>query len=107
MGGFKISANEKVLWQVGDLKLVRPNVCRVKLLIFNDLQMIGSFRPPKQKYKRIPNVQLLPSAPTCHNTMLSAAAFCVSLRIRIVWSLNNFLNYNLETNENLNFIHFE
>jgi hypothetical protein len=40
--------NVKVLWLVGALKLVRPNVCRVKLLMFNYLQMLGSFRPPKQ-----------------------------------------------------------
>jgi hypothetical protein len=33
------------------------------------------FRLPKQKYKRISNVQLLPSAPTCHKPMLVAAAF--------------------------------
>jgi hypothetical protein len=57
------------------LKLVRPNVCRYKLLMFNYLQTLGSFRPPKQKYKKVPKVQLLPSAPTCHNTMLVAVAF--------------------------------
>jgi hypothetical protein len=70
-----MAANEKVLWLVGDLKLVRPNVRRYKLLMFNYLQMLGSFRPPKQKYKSIPKVQLLPSAPTCHNTMLAAVIF--------------------------------
>jgi hypothetical protein len=48
-----IAANEKVLWLVGDLKLVRPNVRQYKLLMFNDLPMFCSFRPPKQKYKRI------------------------------------------------------
>ena len=35
------------------------------------------FRPPKQKYKRIPNVQLLPSAPTCHKPMLAEVFFVV------------------------------
>jgi hypothetical protein len=30
---FTVSANEQGLWQVGVLKLVRPNVCRYKLLI--------------------------------------------------------------------------
>jgi hypothetical protein len=58
-----MTANEKVLWLVGALKLVRPNVRRYKLLMFNYLQMIGSFRPTEQKYKRIPKVQLFPSAP--------------------------------------------
>jgi hypothetical protein len=67
---FTMTANEKVLWLVGALKLVRPNVFRHKLLMLNYLQMFGSFRPPKQKYKRITKVQLFPSAPTCHNTML-------------------------------------
>ena len=67
----KNGRQRKGLVEVGDLKLVRPNVCQYKLLIFNYLQMFGSFRPPKQKYKRITNVQLLPSAPTCHNTMLA------------------------------------
>jgi hypothetical protein len=71
-----MAANEKVLWLVGALKLVRPNVRRYKLLMLNYLQMLGSFRPPKQKYNRIPNVQLLPSAPTCHNTMLAAVLSC-------------------------------
>ena len=71
----KITANEKVLWLVGALKLVRPNVCRYKLLMLSYLQMFGSFRPPKQKYNRIPRVQLLPSAPTCHNTMLAVRCF--------------------------------
>jgi hypothetical protein len=70
-----LAANVKVLWLVGALKLVRPNVRRYKLLMFNYLQMIGSFRPPKQKYKRITKVQLLPSAPTCHNTMLCVVFF--------------------------------
>jgi hypothetical protein len=70
-----VAHNEKVLWLVGALKLVRPNVCRYKLLMFNYLQIFGSFRPLKQKYERIPKVQLLPSAPTCHNTMLCAVAF--------------------------------
>jgi hypothetical protein len=73
--------NEKVLWLVGDLKTFCPNVRRYKLLMLSYLQMIGSFRPPKQKYKRIPNVQLLPSAPTCHNTMLAVRAF-VHVQIR-------------------------
>jgi hypothetical protein len=72
---FAVADNEKVLWQVGALEPVRPNVCRYKLLMFNYLQMLGSFRQPKQKYKRIPKVQLLPSAPTCHNTMLAAVHF--------------------------------
>jgi hypothetical protein len=75
LGVFSITANEKVLWQVGALKLVRPNVRPYKLLMFSYLQMLGSFRPPKQKYKRITKVQLLPSAPTCHNTMLAAVLF--------------------------------
>jgi hypothetical protein len=57
---------------VGALKLVCPNVRRYKLLMLNYLQMFGSFRQPKQMYNRISNVQLLPSAPTCHNTMLCA-----------------------------------
>jgi hypothetical protein len=72
---FQFAANEKVLWLVGDLKLVRPNVRRYKLLMFNYLQMLASFRPTEQKYKRITKVQLLPSAPTCHNTMLGAVLF--------------------------------
>ena len=75
--------------QVGDLKLVRPNVCRYKLLMFNYLQMFGSFRPTEQKYKRIPKVQLLPSAPTCHNTMLAA----VFIALSNPFGLNKFLCY--------------
>jgi hypothetical protein len=75
--------NEKVLWKVGDLKHVRPNVRRYKLLMFNYLQMFGSFRQPKQKYKRIPNVQSLPSAPTCHNTMLAVVVFSVADFIKL------------------------
>ncbi len=47
-----IAANEKVLWLVGDLKLVRPNVRRYKLLIFNYLQMFGSFRLPITKVQK-------------------------------------------------------
>jgi hypothetical protein len=47
-----LAANEKVLWQVGALKHVRPNVCRYKLLMFNYLQMFGSFRPPKTKVQK-------------------------------------------------------
>jgi hypothetical protein len=43
--------------QVGVLKLVRPNVCRYKLLMLSYLQMFGSFRQPKQKYNKITNVQ--------------------------------------------------
>jgi hypothetical protein len=70
-----MTANEKVLWQVGALKLVCPNVRQYKLLMFNYLQMIVSFRPPEQKYKKIPNVQSLPSVPTCHNTMLAEVFF--------------------------------
>ena len=60
---FSIAHNEKGLWKLGNLKTSRPNVRRYKLLMFNYLQMFGSFRPPKQKYKRIPKVQSLPSAP--------------------------------------------
>ena len=72
----KMATSEKVLWQVGDSLLVRLNVCRYKLLTFNYLQLFGGFRPPKQKYNKITNVQLIPSAPTCHNTMLAEVYFC-------------------------------
>jgi hypothetical protein len=68
----KLAANEKVLWKLGNLKTFYPNVRLYKLLMLNYLQMLGSFRPPKQMYKRITKVQLLPSAPNCHNTMLAA-----------------------------------
>jgi hypothetical protein len=47
-----LAPNEKVLWQVGALKLIRPNVCRVKLLMLNYLQMLGSFRPPTTKVQK-------------------------------------------------------
>jgi hypothetical protein len=52
-----MSANEKVLWSGGGFETRPPNVCRYKLLMFNYLQMFGSFRQPKQKYKNVPNVQ--------------------------------------------------
>jgi hypothetical protein len=77
-----IATNEQGLWQVGVLKLVCPNVCRYKLLMMSYLQMLGSFRPPKQKYNKIPNVQILPSAPTCHKPML-VAGIVVSLLLKL------------------------
>ena len=40
---YKISANEKGLWQVGHLKLICPNVRRYKLLILNYSSMFKSF----------------------------------------------------------------
>jgi hypothetical protein len=79
---FTITANEKVLWKLGDLKLVRPNVRPYKLLYFNYLQMFGSFRPPKQKYKRIPNVQLLPSAPIATILCWRLPLLSVAMRIQ-------------------------
>ena len=58
--------------QVGDLKLVRPNVFRYKLLMFNYLQMFNRFPSAETNVqKKLPNVQLLPSAPTCHKPMLA------------------------------------
>ena len=45
----KLVANEKVLWLVGTLELVRPNVCRYKLLMFNYLQMIGQVPSAENK----------------------------------------------------------
>jgi hypothetical protein len=68
-----MAPNEKVLWSVAGIQgTFCPNVRRYKLLIINYLPMFGSFRPPKQKYKRITKVQLLPSARHDHNTMLGA-----------------------------------
>jgi hypothetical protein len=78
----KVAHNEKVLWKLGDLKLVRPNVRPYKLLYFNYLQMFGSFRPPKQKYKRIPNVQLLPSAPIATILCWRLPLLSVAMRIQ-------------------------
>ena len=68
---FRVATNVKGLWKLGNLKPICPNVRRYKLLMFNYLQMFGGFRPTEQKYKRITNVQSLPSAPNCHNTMLA------------------------------------
>jgi hypothetical protein len=45
----KISANEKVLWKLGDLKTFRPNVRPYKLLMFNYLKMIGQFPSAETK----------------------------------------------------------
>ena len=58
-----------------DLKLVRPNVRRYKLLMLNYLQMFGSFRQPTTKVQKKFKVQLLPSAHTCHKQMLGAGSF--------------------------------
>ena len=47
-----ITANEQGLWQVGDLKLVRPNVCRYKLLLFNYLQIFSRFPSAETKVQK-------------------------------------------------------
>ena len=39
----ELTANVQGLWKVGALKLVRPNVCRYKLLMFSYLQMFSRF----------------------------------------------------------------
>jgi hypothetical protein len=45
------------------------------------LQMLGSFRPPKQKLNYVTLAQLLPSAPNLANTMLVAVVFVVGCRV--------------------------
>ena len=46
---YSLTANEKVLWKLGNLKTFRPNVRRYKLLMFNYLQMIGQFPSAENK----------------------------------------------------------
>jgi hypothetical protein len=49
MQGGEITPNEQGLWQVGVLKLVRPNVCRYKLLMLNYLQVLNRIPSAKTK----------------------------------------------------------
>jgi hypothetical protein len=51
-----LATNEQGFEQEWNLKYSCPNVRQYKLLYFNYLQMLGSFRPTEQKYKRIPKV---------------------------------------------------
>jgi hypothetical protein len=70
-----MTANEKVLWKLGNLKLVRPNVCPYKLLLFNYLQMyhkVPSAQTNAQKNYQRPITSVRPN---CHNTMLAVVVF--------------------------------
>jgi hypothetical protein len=73
----------------GGGELVRWNVCRYKLLIFNYLQMFNRFPSAETKRGRpcgtikfqigvARAIQLLPSAPVCHKPMLVAGLFSLS-----------------------------
>ena len=64
--------NGKGLWKLGDLELVRPNVRRVKLLLFNYLQMFGSFRQPTTNVQKNSQSPITSVRPNCHKPMLSA-----------------------------------
>ena len=44
-----MAANEKVLWKLGNLKYVCPNVRRYKLLMLSYLQMIWQFSSAENK----------------------------------------------------------
>jgi hypothetical protein len=44
-----MTANEKGLWQVGALKLIRLNVRQSKLLMFNYLQKLNRFPSAETK----------------------------------------------------------
>ena len=52
MFDFKVSDNEKGLWQVGHLKLNCPNVRRYKNLLFNYLQKFSRFPSAETKVQK-------------------------------------------------------
>ena len=73
----RLQPTKRACGQVGDLELVCPNVRRYKLLMFSYLQMYNRFPVRReQKYKRIPNVQLLPSAPIATNPCWRFVLLC-------------------------------
>jgi hypothetical protein len=72
---FIIATNVKVLWLVGTLELVRPNVRRYKLLILSYLQMFGSFRLPKQKNSQCSITSVSPHLPQYY---VGGSRFCPS-----------------------------
>jgi len=71
-----LAGNEKGLLQVGNLKLVRPNVSLYKLLLFNYLQKYNKFPSAETKVQKNHQCSITSVRPTCHKPMLSAAAFC-------------------------------
>ena len=52
VGFFTLTANEKVLWLMGALKLVCPNVCRYELLMLSYLQKFNRFPSAETKVQK-------------------------------------------------------
>jgi hypothetical protein len=73
---------------VGDLKLVRPNVCRYKLLMLSYLQMIGSFRLPTTKVQKNSQSSITSVSPHLPQYYVGGSAFLSSAKFfRVFHSL--------------------